>query len=239
MRTTIIRAFGVTAALGSFAVAIAQQAGAPMKEAMEAKLAAVKQAAAANKAALQHYTWTETVQVALNGEVKSTKVMSCSYGPNGQVVKTPIGPPPAEPKGGPLRRRVAEEKKDELTGYMEQVKAVIGLYVPPDAGRMQQAHQAGNLSLGRPAAGEAGLVFKNYAQPGDAMTLDFSTAARKLAGLNVNTYVGDPSQPVTLTVQFASLPDGTNYPASVVVNAPAKKIQVTTTNSNYQKLAGP
>ena len=45
---------------------------------------------------------------------------------------------------------------------------------------MQAAHAAGNLSLSRPAAGEAGLVFRNYAQPGDSMTLEFAMATHKL-----------------------------------------------------------
>jgi hypothetical protein len=42
---------------------------------------------------------------------------------------------------------------------------------------------------------------------------------------------------VTLQVTFQSLPDGTNYAASTVLNAAAKNIQVNVTNSNYQKLA--
>jgi hypothetical protein len=43
---------------------------------------------------------------------------------------------------------------------------------------------------------------------------------------------------VTLQVQMASLPDGTNYTQQTILDATAKKLQVTTTNSNYQKLAG-
>jgi hypothetical protein len=43
---------------------------------------------------------------------------------------------------------------------------------------------------------------------------------------------------VTLAVQMASLPDGTNYVQQTVLDATAKKLQVTTTNSNYQKLGG-
>jgi hypothetical protein len=34
---------------------------------------------------------------------------------------------------------------------------------------------------------------------------------------------------------MASLPDGTNYAQQTVLDATAKKLQVTTTNSNYQK----
>ncbi len=199
------------------------------------RFAAVKQAAAANQQALRQYTWTETQQVSLNGEVKSTRQMTCSYAPNGKPQCTPIGPPPEQQDKRGLRGRIADKKKEELTDYMQKVKGVIGLYVPPDPARMEAARAAGNVSLSAPVAGEAAIVFKNYAQPGDSMSLDFAMAARKLAALAVNTFVGDPSSPVTLSVRFAPLPDGTNYPAQEVVNAPAKGIQVTVTNSNYQK----
>jgi hypothetical protein len=201
------------------------------------RLAAVKQAAAANQQKLRQYMWTETQQVSLKGEVKSSKQMSCSYAPDGKPQCTPIGPPQQQQEKPGLRGRIAEKKKDELTDYMQQVKGVIALYVPPDASRMQAAWAAGNASLSTPAAGEAAIVFKNYAQPGDSMSLDFAMVARKLSALSVSTYVGDPSSPVTLSVQFAPLPDGTNYPAQVVSNAPAKGIQVTVTNSSYQKFA--
>jgi len=56
--------------------------------------------------------------------------------------------------------------------------------------------------------------------------------------LNVKTYMGETKDSLTLQVQMASLPDGTNYSQQKVLNATAKKLEVTTTNSNYQKLAG-
>jgi hypothetical protein len=213
--------------------AAAQAAGG---DALAGRLAAVKQAAAANQAALRQYTWTETTQVSLKGEVKSTKQSSCRYGTDGKPLCVAIGPPPPQSQQRGIRGRIVAEKKEELTDYMQQVKGVIGLYVPPNGPKMEKAFQAGNASLNRPAAGEAALVFKNYAQQGDRMSLDFAMAVKKLAALSVNTYVNDPSGPVTLSVQFAPLPDGTNYPAQVVVNAAAKGIQVTVTNSNYQKM---
>ena len=88
-----------------------------------------------------------------------------------------------------------------------------------------------------PAAASSQLVFKNYAQPGDQMTIAFDMATKKIQTLNVNTYMGEAKDVVTLAVQFASLPDGTNYAQQTVLNATAKQIQVTTTNANYTKLA--
>jgi hypothetical protein len=100
---------------------------------------------------------------------------------------------------------------------------------------MQQAFQAGKVSLNATAgSGLAAIVFKDYAQPGDQMTISFNTAEKKISSLNVNTYMDEPKDTVTLAVQFASLPDGTNYVQQSVLNATAKKLQVTTTNSNYQ-----
>ena len=223
-------------AAGLAGTLVAQQGG-MMKEVIQTKLAAIKQSQAANQAELRKYAWTETTQVALKGEVKNTKQMSCRYGPDGKVAKTPVGPPPEQQKMGPLKRRIVEEKKEEMGEYMQSVRAVIGLYVPPEPQKMEQAFQAGNVSLDRPGSGEAGLVFRNYAKPNDSMNLDFNMSTKKLAALNVNSYIDDPSQPVSLAVQFAMLPDGTSYPANTVLNAPAKAIQVTVTNSNYQKIA--
>jgi hypothetical protein len=56
--------------------------------------------------------------------------------------------------------------------------------------------------------------------------------------VNVNTFMGDSQDAVTLQVQMSSLPDGTNYAQQTVLNATAKNLVVTTTNSNYQKLGG-
>jgi len=202
---------------------------------LQEKLAAVKQAAAENKQKLQQYQWIETTQLTLKGDQKPATQSSCRYGPDGQVQKTPMGPPPQQPSGGRVKQRVIAKKKEEMKDYMQDVKGVLGMYVPPDPQRMQQAFQAGNVTL-NPASGAVNLVFTNYAQPGDKMTLTFDTATKKITNLNVDTYMGEAKDKVTLQVQMGSLPDGTNYPAQTVLGASAKQLTVTTTNSNYQKL---
>ena len=193
---------------------------------LQPKFAAVKQAIAENRQRLQQYQWIETTQVTLKGDAKPPTQDSCQYGPNGQVQKTPIGPPPEQPSGGRFKERLIERKEEELKEYLGEVKSLLGMYVPPDPNRMEQARQAGNLSL-NPVPGALNLVFTNYAQPGDRMTLTFDTAANKVTSLSIDTYMGK-----------TSLPDGTNYAQQTILNATEKKLQVTTTNSNYQKLGG-
>jgi len=204
---------------------------------LQQKLAAVKQVIALNKQSLQQYQWTETTQLNLNGDAKPPTQNLCQYGPGGQVQKTPIGPPPEQPSGGRLKQRVIEKKKAEMQDYMGDVKGLLSMYVPPDPQKMEQAYQAGKASI-NPQGSLVNLVFRDYAQPGDQMTLTFDTAASKVISLSVNTYMGQEKDAVTLQVQMATLPDGTNYVQQTVLNATAKKLVVTTTSSNYQKMGG-
>ena len=204
---------------------------------LQQKLASVKQSITQNQQKLHQYQWTETTQLTLKGDAKPPSQDLCQYGPDGKVQKTPIGPPPQQPSGGRMKERIIEKKEAEMKQYMGEVKDLLGMYVPPNPQKIEQAHQAGNVSL-NPAGGVVNLVFRNYAQPGDQMTLTFDPAAKKVVSLSVNTYMGQEKDAVTLQVQMASLPDGTNYVQQTVVNASAKQLVVTTTNSNYQKLGG-
>jgi hypothetical protein len=202
---------------------------------LQEKLAAVKQAAAENKQKLRQYQWVETTQLTLKGDAKPPTKNSCQYGPDGKVQKTPVGPSPQQPSGGRAKQKIIENKKEEMKDYMQDVKALLGMYVPPDPQKMQAAFEAKKVSLS-PADGAATLVFTDYALPGDKMTLSFDTATKKIAGLSINTYMGKEKDVVTLQVKMGSLPDGTNYEQQTVLNASAKQLVVTTTNSNYQKL---
>ena len=218
--------------------AIAQTGGESAGELQE-KVAAVKQSVAENQQKLHQYQWTETTQLTLKGEAKPPKSSMCQYGPDGKVQKTPTAAPPPPPSGGKMKQRIIEKKKEEMQDYMGQVKDLLAKYTPPDPQKMEQAFKAGNASLNpNPAAQAVALVFKNYAQSGDQMTLSFDTATKKVGSLKVNTYLDDPKDVVTLGVQMASLPDGTNYVQQTVLDATAKQLQVTTTNSNYQRIPG-
>lgn len=209
----------------------------PQNAELQQNLAAVKQSVAENKQRLMQYQWTETQQLTLKGDAKPPSQNLCQYGPDGKVQKTAIGPPPQEPSGGRMKQKVIAKKKAEMKDYMQDVKAVLSMYVPPDPQKMQAAYQAGKVSF-NPVPGAVNLVFTDYAQPGDEMTLTFDTATKKITGLSISTYMGQEKGAVTLQVRMGSLPDGTNYEQQTVLNATAKQLVVTTTNSNYQKLGG-
>jgi hypothetical protein len=204
---------------------------------LQQKLAAVKQAMAENRQRLQQYQWIEATQLTLKGDPKPSTQNLCSYGPDGQVQKTPIGPPPEQPSGGRMKKKIIAKKKEEMKDYIGDVKSLLSMYVPPDPQKMEQAYQVGKVSF-NPAGELVNLIFRDYTQPGDQMTLTFDSATRKVISLDINTYMGETKDAVTLHVQMASLPDGTNYVQQTVLNATAKQLVVTTSNSNYQRMGG-
>ena len=206
---------------------------------LQEKLASIKASTAENQRKLHQYTWTETSRITVNGDTKPAREFSCSYGPDGKVQKIPIGGTADETAsgggGGRLRQRIVAKKTAEMKDYMQQVGGVISLYVPPNPQKMQEAFENKKVSMDR-SEGIVNLVFKDYAVPGDSMTIGFDTAAKKIRTLNVHSYLDTPQQPVTLLVEFSSLPDGTNYPLRTTLGAQAKQINVVNTNTNYRKM---
>jgi hypothetical protein len=204
---------------------------------LQQKIAAGKQAAAANQQALRGYAWLEKVELSLEGEVKSTKVSSCRYGPDGKVQKTlVVEPPPPEQKRG-LRGKIVAKKTGEMKEELESAAALVHEYVPPSPDRIQVVMNAGTASLSQAGPGAVTLKFPGYVKAGDALSLTFDTNVKTLRRMDVTTWLEKPSDTVTFQVAMQSLPDGTDYPGAITLTIPASHLEVRITNSNYQKLA--
>jgi hypothetical protein len=220
------------------------------KAAMQAKVAELTQSLAANQKALQQYTWVETTEISMKGEVKKTEQKECRYGTDGKVVKTDMGggtPQQAQSSqggggrrggrgGGAVKEKVIENKVEDLKEYMGAVASLVKQYVPPDPAKIQAAVQSGKAAMdNKSAPGITELTFTDYAVPGDRLSISLNAAAKQLARVNVSSVLGKDKDPVTLAVRFAPLPDGVNYPAETALVAKAKQIQVKITNSGHHK----
>ena len=204
---------------------------------LQQKVAQIKEASAANKAALARYTWQEQQTVSIKGEVKKQQVYQVTVGPDGQQQKTQIGgsqaPPP--PSGGRLKQHVIQKKTAEFKDYGSEIADLAKQYTAPDPGRLQAALQAGNISLVPGGGdGEIKLVIKNYIKPGDSVTLVFSKQQKAIQSIQVASYLDDPKDAVTIAAQFAKLPDGTNHVSGTQINGVSKQLTVVTQNSSYQ-----
>ena len=162
----------------------------------------------------------------------------------------PLGEPaaqaPSQPQAGSGRRgarvkqHVIENKKEEMSEYMQKAVALLHRYLPPDPSRIQASKEAGKaaMSVVEPDR-RIRAEFADYLQPGDALALEINPATNHLLAARVSTYLEDRSDAVTLEVKFADLPDGTTYQAATSLDAAAKHVRVVVQNTGHRPVAAP
>jgi hypothetical protein len=148
----------------------------------------------------------------------------------------PVAAPAASSGGGGIRGRIAANKKEELSEYMEQAVALVKSYVPPNPAKIQAVKDAGGVSVDIVEPGKrVRLNFRNYAKPGDNLGIEVDMTTNRLLGVKVASYLENAKDAVTLDVRLASLTDGTSYQNQITLNAAAKEVTVKVDNSGYRK----
>ena len=225
-------------------IATASLAGAQNPE-VQQKLAALKESSAANKKALATYTWQEQDTISLKGEVKKQESFQVRMGPDGKPQKTPLNAAPAqqpsEPsggrRGGRVKEKIVENKKEEYKEYADKIKELAASYAAMDPAKLQQAAQSGNVKLSPGAtADDVQLAITNYLKPNDSMTITIDKAAKAVQSVQIASYLDSPSDAVKIALQFAKLPDGTNYTSSTTLDGVSKQLNVKVVNTNYTKI---
>ena len=205
---------------------------------LQQKLTAVKESAAKNKQALSQYTWQEKQTTTIKGDVKGQKLFQVRLGPDGKPQKTEVmGMPQSEGGGrGPERPHKREESRrvQRIRPADCSPRSVLRAARPA---RLQQAFQQGNVMLG-PAGGPGivKMVIKNYVKPNDQVTLVFNQQEKAIQSMQIQSYLSDPKDEVTIAAQYSKLPDGTNHVSTMQINGVSKALTVTSQNSNYQKM---
>jgi hypothetical protein len=206
------------------------------------RVAALKQTLQESQTRIRNYEWIETTIVSLKGEEKSRNQKRCYYGADGTLQKLPVGGAPSpqpEPqsggrRGGRLKAKVVENKKDDMKEYVERAAALVKQYVPPNPADIQRAKDAGKVTTGTAGPGRARLEFVDYIKPADRLSIDVDPTANRLLGLAVATYLDKPEDAVTLAVELGSLNDGTSYTAQTTLDATAKQIRIVIQNAGYR-----
>jgi hypothetical protein len=214
---------------GGINVVQAQQPSVPER------VAALKASLTASQIILKQYEWIETTVVSVKGEEKSRRQARCYYGADGGLQKVEVNESEAAKKPG-LRGRIAEHKKEELSDYMKRSVGLVKTYVPPSAALMQAAKDAGKVTIELLEPGKrASLNFRDFHKPGDNLGVEVDLVNNRALGAKVATYLDDAKDAVTLDVRMGRLNDGTTYASDITLDAKAKDLTVTVTNSGYRK----
>jgi len=207
--------------------------------ALAGEVAAVREVLARDRAALRQYTWTERTEVLIKGDVKSSTTMACRYDGWGEVQRQPVGDVKPDDTPQATSKRLANRKKADTADYVERAVSLVRTYLPPKSDQLRALMENGNAALSKAPSGKGRIEFTNYWKEGDLLTFFYDPESKALLKVTVKSYLATPKDPVTLEALFENLADGTNHLASSVLNGPAKKIQVKTQNSAYQKAVAP
>jgi hypothetical protein len=199
-------------------------------------LTLIKTNLASSKENLKKYEWIETTTTYLNGEAKSTKQNRCYYDVSGNLMKVATGGGSgAGPTKGGLRGKIIANKKEEMADYIGKAMKQVKLYLPPDAVKVQKIYDAGKSGF---HVLEPGKKFKidlpDYHIPGDMLSISVDKLLKQLTAVDVQTYLDSPADKVIFNLQYKTLPDGTQYPATTTLQANAKNIKIVIENSGYK-----
>jgi hypothetical protein len=225
-----VAVIGAAALCGQFSLAQTPQVSIPER------VNALKANLVASQVALRHYEWIETTVVSLKGEEKSRKAQRCYYGADGVLQKVVVdASPPPEKKPG-LRGRIAANKTEELTDYMQSAVSLLKSYVPPDPLRVQAAKDAGKVSVDMLVPGQsARLDLRDFLKPGDKLGVTIDIATNRIAAVTVASYLDTSTDVVTMNATMGQLNDGTSYASGIMLNAPTKNLTVFVQNTGYRK----
>jgi hypothetical protein len=232
-RTRAVAAVGSLIATLTLSWIGAVSASAQESPLIQQKVAEIRASLAKNEQMIGQYMWQQQEAISVRGDLKKEALYSVELGANGQPVRTDISQ--SQPAGGRkwgIRHRITQDYID----YGKQVAALAQSYAQPNPGRLQTLYAAGDVSL--KTAGAAGLysiVVRGYVKPGDTVTLTFSKVLKAIVGVQVITYLSGPSDGVTISVNYAQLPDGTNHVATINIDGQSKSMTIVETNVNYQK----
>ena len=198
----------------------------------------MQHATAMNEQQLRGYQWIETTTLTIDGKPRPPQPSICRYASDGTLHKTPLqSPATPQVSGGPLRKHIAEKKIEEFQEKVAQIHILTAMYLPLSSEKLGQALHGSRVNLEPDGANGSAIIVNDYAKLGDQLRLTLNVSTMRMQRIGIKSYFDQPTDALTADVQFSLLPDGTVYPSITSINAPSKKISITTASSDFSKPA--
>ena len=130
-------------------------------------------------------------------------------------------------------KHIVQKKKEKMEQDVEEIRAVMQLYLPFNQAKFKQILVTGTIGLQHDRANGTELVLSSYAKQGDQIRLALNPTSMQADRILVNTYFDTPEDAMTIDVRFSTLADGTSYPALTSIQAPSKKLSIATSQSDF------
>ncbi|HLI86965.1 MAG TPA: hypothetical protein VKV17_23865 [Bryobacteraceae bacterium] len=185
---------------------------------------------AANAKLLQQYTYKQRTEIKFKGEGRFVRINQVHFDANGKQQTTLISQTGGGAKPSGIAKALIEQKVHELQDYGSRIGMLVENYFPIDPEKMAAALQKAELG----GTGEnVSLVVKNYAVPGDVMSVIVDPINKKLRKFELKTLLD--KDPVNITAEMNTIPKGPVYPSFIKVKAPAKDLEIDISQYDYVK----
>jgi hypothetical protein len=165
--------------------------------ALQQEVHQIRDAMAGNQQKLHGYQWIETVTLAVDGTPRAPRRYLCSYGPDGKLQRTSLGQQSGRSEGqggamplrggGLIRRAIAGKKKKRYRKEIEQIRALVRLYMPLDAAKLRAAALAGQIALDHKGTSGDVFVIENYAKQGDKFRITVNRSTMQIEAISVKS----------------------------------------------------
>ena len=224
----------------SMALSLVSTAGtqAQQQPTIQDKLQRMQQAAVQNTQKLHTYQWIESTSLTMNGKAGEPKETICHYGPDGQLVKTPLGEQgPPHISGGPLKQHIIKKKIEEAEEQISEITNLASAYLPLNPSQLGDAWHTKRIDFEHDGDSGNTVIINDYVKPGDQFRISMNMTTLQIQRVVIQTYFKTPQDPMTVDVRFSQLADGTVYPSISTITAPTKKIVITKSSDNFSKPA--
>jgi azurin len=184
---------------------------------------------AENARLLHQYTFKQRTEAIYKGEGKFVRVAQVHFAPDGKREMAVISQTGDEPATG-VGHRIVNAKRDEMKAYVDRITTLVESYLPPDPERLRSAMTGAELG----ASGDLMLLtMKNYLKSGDSFSLAVDPGTRKLQRFELKTLLD--KDPISVTADMKSIPNGPTYPGLTKVKAPAKELEIDISQFDFVK----
>jgi hypothetical protein len=237
----VFNAFALRFVLCSLAVVA--QTSPPQAESLQQKVQQMQMVMARNEQQLHNYQWVESTTLTVKARSIPTKQSLCRYASDRTVVKTALGTSVQQesgPRGGPFKH-IAEAKKEKIQDEVEHIQSLVQTYLPFNPEKIEKVLRAGKVFFEHDGTNSDAVILADYAKPGDQLRISLNQTTKQVDRISIKTYLNAPEDgvdvDVAVDVHCAILPDATVYPALMSIEAPSKKLSITTANSKFSKVA--
>ena len=242
---TVFNAFALKLVL--YSLAVLAQTSSSQAESLQQKVQQMQTAMARNEQQLHSYQWIESTTLTVKTRSMPTKQSLCKYAADGTVVCTALGTSVQQESGprGPLKQ-IAEAKKEKIQDELEQIESLVQTYLPFNPEKIKEGLRASKVFFEHDGTNSDAIILADYAKSGDQLRISLNQSTKQVERISIKTYLDAPEDDLTtdvaadvavaVDVHFAILPDGTVYPALMSIEAPSKKLSITTANSKFSKV---